>query len=69
MRTKTTFTALLALALFCVGCATDEPSISHLPDIDEATAAENKANAQKRGWVQVEPLTLSELMEKSEPVR
>lgn len=64
MRTKTTFTALLALALFSVGCTKDEPTITQLPELDEATVEQNKADAQKRGWIQLEPLTLSELTEK-----
>lgn len=64
MRITTTTALLLTVALFSAGCSKDEPSISQLPDVDAETVAENVANAQKRGWVKLEPLTLADVADK-----
>ena len=64
MRTITATTLLLILALSSAGCTTAAPEVSSLPDIDVATAEKNKADAQKRGWLQLEPLALVDAAEK-----
>ncbi|MGV7193553.1 hypothetical protein [Xanthomonas axonopodis] len=65
MRTKTiTATGLLILALCSTGCTKEAPEVYQLPDIDAATAEENKAESQKRGWLQLEPLAMVDAPEK-----
>ena len=60
MRTTITKALLLILALCSAGCATDAPEVYSVPDIDAATAEKNKADAEKRGWLQLEPLAAVE---------
>lgn len=65
MQAKTiTTTGLLLLALCSAGCTKEAPEVYQLPDIDAATAEENKAESQKRGWLQLDPLVMVDAPEK-----